>query len=279
MIAADAPVARVDGEGVSIVIDPSNLLMGEDAHTFIHENVLDCFPDFDVVAGQNLGSGDESDPASEPQKCLREFQGHVGAAVDNKVFRQLRGGQRLRRSPVGRVGETCYRRNSWRCTGGNQRTIKVDRLFMAILVVHLQCMVISKSCFAMYQLDIGAVFDDGLVLGLSQFVNTRLLVCVEYGEIDVGPSCGNPIIERTGTAHVYDMGSADQDLRGDAADVDAGASCCPPLYHRHLGSFIPQSDCGRKGCGPATNHSDLKRLWFRYGPACRLLQGNSVGAG
>src|SRR5260370_35461190 len=81
--------------------------------------------------------------------------------------------------------------------------------------------------------DIGAVFDDGLVLGISQFVDPRLLLCVEHGEIDGGPGGGNSIIERTGAAHVCDIGSADQDLGGDAANVDAGPSCCPPLPHRH----------------------------------------------
>src|SRR5216683_3481466 len=260
MIAADALVTRIYREELSIMIGALNLLMGEDAHTFSNENVLDCLPNFEVVAGQNPGSSNEGDATSEPQKCLRELQSHVRAAVDDEMFRQLRGGQSIGRSPVGRLGETCYRGNSWRCTSGNQRTIKVEELFVAIRIVHLYRVVAGKSCFSMDEPDIGAVFDDGLVLGLSQFVDPRLLLCVEHGEIDGGPGGGNSIIERTGAAHVCDMGSADQDLGGDAADVDAGASCCPPLHHRHLGSVISQADCGRKGCGPTANHGDPKRL-------------------
>src|SRR5260370_15449358 len=136
----------------------------------------------------------------------------------------------------------------------------MERCFVAILQLHPERMVAGKSCYAMNHADSRALFDNGLILGLSQFLNASLLLYLQYSPIYMGPLCGDTMIERTGSAMMCNLGGADQDLGRHTAHVDAGTSRSTPLHHRHLRPFVPQTDCGCKCCGPAANHGDLKRV-------------------
>ncbi len=167
--------------------------------------------------------------AAEPSERLCHLDRHHRRADDGQPLGDRVARQRLGGGPVGRVRKARDRRNRRARAGGDQAAVEAHLARAAVSDRHDQRMRVLESGLAAQHVDVRGAFQNTFVLGVAQFLDAALLLAQQPVAEDGGRCCRDAIVERAAPAQMSDVGSANHDLRRNAADIDASPADCATL--------------------------------------------------
>ncbi|OIQ90040.1 hypothetical protein GALL_280870 [mine drainage metagenome] len=236
----------------------AGLGVGQHGDALLAERGGNGVADGGILMKEQRVARQDGDLAAQAGEGLGQFQRHDGRADDRQARRNRVAFQRLGRSPVWRVLQA---RNGWdgrTGAGGDQAAVESEHALAAVVQRHDQRPSVFEAGLAAQGGDGRLAFENAFVLGVAQFVDTRLLLREQLvaqdgrgGGLDAG-------VERTVAAQMGDVRGTDHDLGRHAADVDAGAADHAALDQRDLGAAAGRLDGRRHGRPAAADDGDAQ---------------------
>ena len=134
----------------------------------------------------------------------------------------------------------------------------MDVLLAALVQLDHQVIAIDKPGFTVQDRDCRLVAQNPFVLGVAQFLDTRLLLLKQFRPVHLRYLGADAPVKWALRAQMRDMRGTNHDFRRHAAGIHAGTTNNAALDQGDAGATLRGLQGSRHGCAAATNHSDMQ---------------------